>query len=70
MPALYMAQIKKTQTPERIEELIAKLKNIPAQVSETLSDVEPIKTFAKQYGFNEDVFWARAAPFRLIRCSP
>ena len=57
MLALYMAQIKKTQTPERIEELIAKLKNIPAQVSETLSDVEPIKTFAKQYGFNEDVFY-------------
>ena len=57
MLALYMAQIKKTQTPERIEELIAKLKNVPAQVSETLSDVEPIKTFAKQYGFNEDVFY-------------
>ena len=39
MLALYMAQIKKTQTPERIEELIAKLKNIPAPVSYTHLDV-------------------------------
>ena len=57
MLALYMAQIKKTQTPERLEELIAKLKNVPAQISEELSDVDPIKTFAKRYGFNEDVFY-------------
>lgn len=57
MLALYMAQIKGTQPVERIAELIADLKNIPGQISETLSDVEPIKTFAKQYGFNEDVFY-------------
>lgn len=57
MLALYMAQIKGTQPAERIAELIADLKNIPSQISETLSDVEPIKTFAKQYGFNEDVFY-------------
>ncbi len=57
MLALYMAEIRKTQTPERVSELISLLKKIPAQVSETLSDVEPIKTFAKQYGFNEDVFY-------------
>ena len=57
MLALYMAQIKKTQTPERLEELIAKLKNVPAQISEELSDVDPIKTFAKKYGFNEDFFY-------------
>ena len=57
MLAAYMAGIKGTQTPERIRELIGKLRNIPAQVSEILEDVEPIKTFAKQYGFNEDVFF-------------
>lgn len=57
MLALYMAQIKGTQKPERVQELIGMLKQIPAQVSETLSDVEPIKTFAKRYGFNEDVFY-------------
>jgi len=57
MLALYMAQICGTLSAERIRELICKLKKIPAQISETLSDVEPIKTFARQYGFNEDVFY-------------
>ena len=57
MLALYMAQICGTLTAERIRELICRLKKIPAQISETLSDVEPIKTFARQYGFNEDVFY-------------
>ena len=57
MLALYMAQINGTIPPERLKELICKLKKIPAQISETLSDVDPIKTFARQYGFNEDVFY-------------
>ena len=57
MLALYMAQIKQTQKPERIAELISMLHEIPTQVGRTLEDVEPIKTFAKQYGFNEDVFY-------------
>ena len=57
MLALYMAEIKNTLQPARIKELISLLKKIPAQISETLTDVEPIKTFAKRYGFNEDVFY-------------
>ncbi len=57
MLALYMAQIGKTISTERARELIDLLKKIPAQISETLSDVDPIKTFARQYGFNEDVFY-------------
>ncbi len=57
MLALYMAEILETQTPTRIKELIDLLKNIPGQIGETLSDTEPIKTFAKRYGFNEDVFY-------------
>ena len=57
MLALYMAGILGTQEKERIAELVGELKKIPAQISETLSDVEPIKTFAKRYGFNEDVFY-------------
>ena len=57
MLALYMAEIKGTQKPERVAELIGMLKEIPSGISNTLSDVEPIKTFAKQYGFNEDVFY-------------
>lgn len=57
MLALYMAQICDTLPDERIRELISMLKKIPAQISETLSDVDPIKTFARQYGFADDVFY-------------
>ena len=57
MLAVYMADLKGTLSKERSEALIEGLTKIPAQISETLSDVEPIKTFAKQYGFNEDVFF-------------
>jgi glucosamine--fructose-6-phosphate aminotransferase (isomerizing) len=57
MLAMYMAGIKGTVTPERTKELLSQLHQIPAQISETLEDVEPIKTFAKEYGFNEDVFF-------------
>lgn len=57
MLALYMAEIKKSIAAERTAELVAQLHEIPAQVSEILSDVDPIKTFAKQYGFNENVFY-------------
>ena len=57
MLALYMAEIKKSIAEECTAQLVAQLHEIPAQVSEILSDVDPIKTFAKQYGFNEDVFY-------------
>ena len=57
MLALYMAQLRKTISAERTKELISLLKKIPAQISETLSDVDPIKTFARSYGFNEHVFY-------------
>lgn len=55
--AAYMADIKGVITKDRLAELIGGLRHLPAQVSEELSDVEPIKTFAKRYGFNEDVFF-------------
>lgn len=57
MLAMYMAGIKETVTPERTKELLTMLRQIPAQISEILEDVEPIKTFAKEYGFSEDVFF-------------
>ena len=57
MLALYMAEIKEAIAPARTAQLVTQLLEIPTQVSEILSDVEPIKTFAKQYGFNEDVFY-------------
>lgn len=57
MLALYMAEIKGMIAPKRTTELVEHLQEIPSQISEILSDVDPIKTFAKQYGFNEDVFY-------------
>ena len=57
MLALYISQFRKTVSKERTRELISLLRKIPAQISETLSDVEPIKTFARRYGFNENVFY-------------
>jgi len=57
MLALYMAEIKGTMSEDEIARLVGLLQKVPAQISETLSDVDPIKTFAKQYGFNEDVFY-------------
>ncbi len=54
---LYIAGIKKTMPKARVKELIRGVREIPTQISRTLEDVEPIKTFAKRYGFNEDVFF-------------
>lgn len=55
--ALYMAGLKKTVTPQRTQQLLTQLRELPTQIDKTLEDTEPIKTFAKQYGFNEDVFF-------------
>ncbi|WP_371365928.1 Glutamine--fructose-6-phosphate aminotransferase [isomerizing] [Sporomusa rhizae] len=55
--SIYMGSIKGTLSPERTKELCQALRNLPGQVHEVLEDVEPIKTFAQQYGFCEDVFF-------------
>ena len=57
MLAIYMGQLKGTLDSAKAVELIKGLKNLPAQCHEVLEDVEPIKTFAQQYGFQEDVFF-------------
>ena len=57
MLALYMAEIKGTQSHERVSELIEALRKLPDNVGRTFEDVEPVKTFARQYGFNEDAFF-------------
>jgi glucosamine--fructose-6-phosphate aminotransferase (isomerizing) len=57
MVAIYMAGLRETIPASRIQELIKGLRNLPGQTHELLEDVEPIKTFAQKYGFNEDVFF-------------
>lgn len=53
----YMAGFRGTVEPERMKELLGRLRDIPSQISETLEDVNPIKAFAQQYGYNDDVFF-------------
>lgn len=57
MLALYMAEIMGTQPAERITQLIGALRRLPDDVGHTFEDVDPLKTFARQYGFNEDAFF-------------
>lgn len=57
MLAIYIAGLRENISSERSRELISGLRNLPAQLHEILEDVESIKTFAQQYGFNEDVFF-------------
>jgi len=57
MFALYLAALRGTVSPEEIRRLIAALRQLPQQAHEILEDIDPIKTFAELYGFNEDVFF-------------
>ncbi len=57
MLAMYMSSLKGTVSAERTHELLEKLRSLPDQIGRTLEDVEPIKTFAKRYAFNNDVFY-------------
>ncbi|WP_094607382.1 Glutamine--fructose-6-phosphate aminotransferase [isomerizing] [Sporomusa silvacetica DSM 10669] len=57
MLAIYMGSLKGKLPPARVRELCQELRELPNHIYELLEDVEPIKTFAQQYGFNEDVFF-------------
>lgn len=57
MLATYMSQIKETITPVETKKMLTALRQVPEQIHEILEDVDPIKTFAQKYGFNEDVFF-------------
>ncbi len=57
MLAMYMSSLKGTVTPERTKELLSELRQLPDEIGRTLEDVEPIKTFAEHYAFNNDVFY-------------
>ena len=55
--ALYMAQMNKSLTVERIKVLSDGLQQIPDQIHRMLEDVGPIKIFAEQYAAKQSVFF-------------
>ncbi|HWR40815.1 MAG TPA: glutamine--fructose-6-phosphate transaminase (isomerizing) [Patescibacteria group bacterium] len=57
MLAGYLANVRGTVSVEETRALCQGLKNLPAQIHEIMEDVESIKTFATQYGYNDDVFF-------------
>lgn len=57
MLAMYMANLKGTIDKEKEAKLLADLRTLPDNIGRSLEDVEPIKTFAKKYAFNNDVFY-------------
>ncbi|TWH47093.1 glutamine--fructose-6-phosphate transaminase (isomerizing) [Sporomusa sp. KB1] len=57
MLAIYMGSLNGKLPQARVRELCQELRELPNHIHELLEDVEPIKTFAQQYGFNEDVFF-------------
>ena len=57
MLAIHLGQRKGTLDQSKARDIIKGLKSLPAQCHELLEDVEPIKTFAQNYGFSQDVFF-------------
>lgn len=54
---LYLAQIRGTLAPEKIKEVIAALRKIPAQAQEVIDEAEHIKDFAQSFVDVEDTFF-------------
>lgn len=54
---LYLAQIRGTLSTEKIKEVIAALKKIPAQAQEVIDEAEHIKEFAQSFVEVEDTFF-------------
>lgn len=57
MLAIYVGDLRGKLSPARAKELAHGLRQLPEQITEILKDIEPIKTFAAQYGYSEDVFF-------------
>jgi glucosamine--fructose-6-phosphate aminotransferase (isomerizing) len=54
---LYLAQIRNTQTPETITEIIKGMQELPEQVDGMLEQSESIKAYAEQIAHHEHLFF-------------
>ena len=57
MVSLYLAGLRESLPAERLQQIVAELKNLPQKADAFLANGQAVKTFAELYGFNEDVFF-------------
>ncbi|MNJ58040.1 Glutamine--fructose-6-phosphate aminotransferase [isomerizing] [compost metagenome] len=55
--ALYLAEVKGTQTEDQVAHIIAAMQSLPEQVESILADVEEVKTYAEGLVGQEDLFF-------------
>jgi glucosamine--fructose-6-phosphate aminotransferase (isomerizing) len=54
---LYLAQVKESQSPAYISEMITAMRALPEQVETILSQTEIVKTFADEISLHKDLFF-------------
>ena len=57
MVSLYLAGLRESLPAERVQQIVAELRNLPQKADAFLANGQAVKTFAELYGFNEDVFF-------------
>ena len=57
MVSLYLAGLRESLPAERLQQIVAELKNLPQKADAFLANGQAVKTFSELYGFNEDVFF-------------
>ena len=57
MLALYLAELRESLRADRLQSIVQELRELPQKAETFLSDGQAVKTFAEQYGFNDDVFF-------------
>ena len=57
MLALYLAELRESLRADRLQSIVHELRELPQKAEKFLSNGQTVKTFAEQYGFNDDVFF-------------
>ena len=57
MLALYLAELRESLRADRLQSIVHELRELPQKAEKFLSNGQAVKTFAEQYGFNDDVFF-------------
>jgi glucosamine--fructose-6-phosphate aminotransferase (isomerizing) len=57
MLALYLAELRESLRADRLQSIVQELRELPQKAEKFLSNGQAVKTFAEQYGFNDDVFF-------------